>query len=125
GVDDEGEEIMIKASVWIDKNQPVEMMTWAPGIPMIITGRLIAEGGWIERKGVSCFNLYRPPTIKLGDASKARPWIKLVCKVYPNDAVHIIKWFACRVQRPEVKINHGMVLGSNEQGIGKDTILEP
>jgi Ca-activated chloride channel family protein len=27
-------------------------------------------------------------------------------------------------QHPEVKINHGLVLGSNEQGIGKDTILE-
>ena len=70
------------------------MMTWAPGMPMIIADRLIAEGGWIERKGVSCFNLYRPPTIKLGDADKAGPWVELVHKVYPNDADHIIKWFA-------------------------------
>ena len=124
GVDDEGEEITITASVWIDKNQPVEMMTWAPGMPMIIADRLIAEGGWIERKGVSCFNLYRPPTIKLGDAGKAGPWVDLVRKVYPTDADHIIKWFASRVQHPEIKINHGLVLGSNEQGIGKDTILE-
>ena len=124
GIDKDGDDITIKASVWIDKNQPVEMMTWAPGMPMIIADRLIAEGGWIERKGVSCFNLYRPPTIVLGDASKAEPWVELVHKVYPDDADHIIKWFAQRVQHPEVKINHGLVLGSHEQGIGKDTILE-
>src|SRR5262249_33918549 len=33
-------------------------------------------------------------------------------------------WFAHRVQRPGEKINHALVLGG-EQGIGKDTILEP
>ena len=125
GVDAKGEEITIKASTWIDKNQPVEQMTWAPGLPMIIRDRLIANGGWIERKGVSCFNLYRPPTIKLGDASKAGPWLKHVRKIYPGEAEHIIKWFASRVQHPEVKINHALVLGSNDHGIGKDTMIEP
>jgi hypothetical protein len=121
-----GEEklIMFSASAWIDRNQPVEMMTWAPGMPMIIADRLIAEGGWIERKGVSCFNLYRPPTIKPGDAGKAGPWIRLVYKVYPNDAEHIIKWFAQRYQQPHIKINHSLFMGG-APGIGKDTILEP
>jgi hypothetical protein len=125
GTDSEGNEITIKASTWIDQNQPVEQMTWAPGLPMIIADRLISEGGWIERKGVSCFNLYRPPTIKLGDASKAKRWVNLVREVFPNDADHIIKWFASRVQHPEVKINHGLVLGSQAQGVGKDTMIEP
>jgi hypothetical protein len=124
GFDDKKKPKTTPASTWIDRNQPVEMMTWAPGLPMIIANRLIAEGGWIERKGVSCFNLYRPPMIELGDASEAGPWIELVHKVYPNDAEHIIKWLAQRRQHPEIKINHGLVLGSNEHGIGKDTILE-
>jgi hypothetical protein len=35
---------------------------------MLIANRLISEGGWIERTGVTCFNLYRPPTIKPGTA---------------------------------------------------------
>jgi hypothetical protein len=122
-IDEKGEEVTIKASTWIDRNQPVEMMTWAPGMPMIIADRLIAEGGWIERKGVSCFNLYRPPMIELGDASKAGQWVELVHKVYPTDADHIIKWFAWRVQHPEVKINHGLFMGG-VPGIGKDTIIE-
>jgi hypothetical protein len=49
--DEKGKPKTIPASLWLDKNQPVEMMTWAPGLPMIIADRLIAEGGWIPRKG--------------------------------------------------------------------------
>jgi hypothetical protein len=124
GVDSEGEPIQISASVWLDTNRPVEMMTWAPGLPLVVRDRLISEGGWIERKGVSCFNLYRAPSIELGDASKAEPWVDLVHKVFPEDAEHLIKWFAHRRQRPWEKPNHALVLGSLEQGIGKDTILE-
>jgi hypothetical protein len=36
----------------------------------------------------------------------------------------MINWLAQRVQRPQVKINHALVMGG-AQGIGKDTILEP
>ena len=28
---------------------------------MLIKDRLVSNGGWIEREGVTCFNLYRPP----------------------------------------------------------------
>jgi 5S rRNA maturation endonuclease (ribonuclease M5) len=112
------------AAAWLDRNKPVEQMTWAPGLPMLISNRLIAEGGWIERAGVSCFNLYRPPTIEHGDATKANRWIDHVHKVFGDDANHIIPWLAHRVQRPHEKINHALVLGG-AQGIGKDTLLEP
>jgi hypothetical protein len=100
------------------------MTTWAPGLPLVIANRLIAGGGWIERKGVSCFNMYRPPMIRLGDAGAAGPWIELVQKAYPDDADHLIKWFAQRRQRPHIKINHGLLLGGAPR-IGKDTIIEP
>jgi hypothetical protein len=60
-----------KASAWLDQHKPIVQMTWAPGMPMLIRDRLIAEGGWIERNGVTCFNLYRPPTINPGDPSAA------------------------------------------------------
>jgi hypothetical protein len=114
----------LSASAWLDKNRPVEQMTWAPGEPMLIRDRLIADGGWIERRGISCFNLYRPPTIKLGDARLASPWLDHTRYVFEDDANHITMWLAHRVQRPQEKINHALVLGG-EQGIGKDTILEP
>ena len=61
-IDDNGKQKIMKANLWLDQNQPVEQMTWAPGEPMMIRDRLIAHSGWIKRKGVSCFNLYRPPS---------------------------------------------------------------
>jgi hypothetical protein len=114
----------IPASTWLDKNRPVEQMTWCPGEPMLIRDRLVADGGWIERGGMACFNLYRPPIIKPGDTTKAGPWLDHVRKVFGDDAGHIVSWLAHRVQHPQIKINHALVLGG-AQGIGKDTLLEP
>jgi hypothetical protein len=114
----------IPASKWLDQNRPVEQLTWAPGLPMIINDRLIADGGWIERQGVRCFNLYRPPVVELGDAMQAQPWIDHAKRVFGGSAWHVISWLAHRVQRPEEKINHALVLGGS-QGVGKDTLLHP
>ena len=44
----------ISASAWLDQHRAVEQMTWAPGLSMVIANRLIDEGGWIERNGVTC-----------------------------------------------------------------------
>jgi hypothetical protein len=114
----------MKATAWLDLNRPVEQMTWAPGEPLVVEDRLIAHGGWIERPGCSCFNLYLPPMIEAGDARKATRWVDHVHRVYPAEAEHIIAWLAHRVQHPGVKVNHALVLGGL-QGIGKDTLLEP
>ncbi len=115
----------IPASKWLDQNRPVEQMTWAPGEPPLIADRLVSNGGWIPHPGASCFNLYRPPIPQPGgDPKKAAPWVEHISKVYPSDFRHIISWLAHRVQRPQEKLNHALVLGG-AQGIGKDTILEP
>jgi hypothetical protein len=127
GKDADGQEIKLSASLWLDRNRPVEMMTWAPGLPLTVRDRLISEGGWISRKNVSCFNMYRPPAIELGDASKAAPWLDLVRRVFrrEGDFPWLIAWLAHRVQRPWEKVNHALVIGSLQQGVGKDTILVP
>jgi hypothetical protein len=121
-----GEPVEISQSNWLDKHRPVEQVTWAPGEDLVIRNRLISEGGWIRRRGVSCFNLYRPPAPNRGDRRKAGRWLRHVLRVYPDkaEAWHIIRWLAHRVQRPAEKINHALVLGG-EQGVGKDTIIEP
>jgi hypothetical protein len=123
-LDADGEQVQLKANVWLDQNRAVEQMTWAPGEPQVIADRLIAEGGWIQRPGCNVFNLYRPPSELRGDPTKAQPWVDHVYLVYPADAEHIINWLAHRVQRPQEKINHALVLGG-AMGVGKDTILEP
>jgi hypothetical protein len=86
--------------------------------------RLISDGGWISRKGVTCFNLYRPPLIIACNGAESRRWLDHADKVFPGDAEHIVKWLAHRVQHPEQKINHALILGGN-QGVGKDSLLEP
>jgi hypothetical protein len=123
-LDKDGKQKTMPANMWLDKNKSVEQMTWAPGKPMLIMGKLIADGGWIDREGVSCFNLYRPPVEGPGDPKLAGPWIDHINRVYPDDAGHIINWLAQRVERPHEKINHALVLGGL-QGVGKDTLLEP
>ena len=94
----------IPAASWLDKNRAVEQMTWAPGKPMVIADKLIADGGWFDRPGCKAFNLYRPPTIKpqAGDATQWMDHVKFVFG--DDDARHIIKWFAHRVQHPDQKV---------------------
>jgi len=119
-----GKPVKVRASTWLDKNQAVHAVTWLPGAPMVISDRMISAGGWIDEPGYTTFNLYRPPMIPPGDAAKAGPWLELVSYLYPDDAEHIIKWLAHRVQRPGEKLNHALVL-YGLPGIGKDTILAP
>jgi hypothetical protein len=124
GIDHDGKPIKISASTWLDQNRAVEQMSWAPGESMVINNRLVSQGGWVERRGVRCFNLYRAPNIEAGDAAQAGLWLDHVDNIFGADRHHIVQWLAHRVQRPQDKINHALVLGG-KQGIGKDTILEP
>jgi hypothetical protein len=123
--DSEGGKKTLIASAWLDRHAPAEQVAWAPGEPELIRDRLVGDGAWISRQGVTCFNLYRPPSIVPGDPGKAGPWLDHGHKVFPDDAEHLIKWIAHRRQRPGEKINHGIVLGSADQGIGKDTWIAP
>lgn len=121
-LDDDHKSIKLPANAWLDRYQPVEQMTWAPGLPLVIRHKMIHEGGWIDRRDVSIFNLYRPPTIELGDASKAGRWVELVEYLYPKDVKHILDYLGQRCQHPNIKPNHALVLIGGP-GIGKDTIL--
>lgn len=123
-LDKKGEQVEQAANQWLDQNKPVEQVTWAPGDPQVVQNKLISDGGWIDRSGCNVFNLYRPPASIAGDPTKAGRWIDHVRRVYPDDAGHLIAWLAHRVQCPQDKINHAIVMGG-AQGIGKDTILEP
>src|SRR6185369_15006314 len=99
--DANGKLITMTPTAWLDRNRQVIQMVWSPGLPMLIQDQLVVNCEMIDRKGVTCFNTYRPPQIKLGDAGAAGPWIDHVNKVFDAaDAEHIIKWLAHRVQHP-------------------------
>jgi hypothetical protein len=119
-----GKLVTIKASRWLDRNHRIDQLTWVPGEPTIIEGRLADKGGWKRHPGVRCFNQYKAAQIELGDAKLASRWIEHVLKIYPDDVEHVVWWLAHRVQRPGEKINHALVLGGASQ-LGKDTVLEP
>jgi hypothetical protein len=124
-LDKKGNPIFISASTWLSQNRRVVQLAWVPGEPMEIKDRMVVDGGWIARKDVTCFNLYRPSRAELGDANAAGLWIDHVHKLFvPVEAEHIIKWLAHRVQHPGIKINHALVLGG-APGVGKDSLLEP
>jgi hypothetical protein len=61
----------LAAATWLDQNRPVEQMIWAPGEPMLIADRHVSDGGWIDKQGVTTFNLHRPPLPRTGETLPA------------------------------------------------------
>lgn len=114
----------VKQSTLIDAECPIHDMTWAPGKPQIIKDAFLDQGGWIRADGARVYNHYRSPAVQGTEPYQAGRWLDLLERVYPDDAEHVVRWFAHRVQRPGEKLNHALVLGGT-QGIGKDSILEP
>lgn len=114
----------IEPAKWLDHHRPIEQMAWHPDEPQLIRDRILQVSGWVTHPGASVFNLYRAPELVAGNQTLAGPWLQHVHRIYPDEAAHIIRWLAHRVQRPGQKCNHALVLGGM-QGIGKDTLLEP
>ncbi|MGB3044565.1 MAG: DUF5906 domain-containing protein [Xanthobacteraceae bacterium] len=110
------------ASTWLSQHQAVQSMGWDPAAPMIIEDRILADD-WVRAPGCRTFNIYLPSAIipACGDVSI---WLNHIKAIYPNEADHIVLWFAHRVQRPGEKVNHGLVF-VGDPGIGKDTLIEP
>jgi Primase C terminal 2 (PriCT-2) len=40
-LDEDGKPVILSASAWLDRNKPVEQMTWAPGLPTAIRHQLL------------------------------------------------------------------------------------
>lgn len=115
----------VAAAEWLRKNKLAAQMVWAPGEPSIIEDKLMNGGSWTRVAGAKAINTYLPPVMPAGgDAAEAGPWLSLIERLYPEEAKHLVKCFAQRVQHPNVKLNHAAVLGGG-QGIGKDSLLEP
>ena len=94
GTNEKGEPIKIPASVWLDQRKPVEQMTWSPGEPT-----LIARPAHYRRRVDRPLRRYGVQLVSwtddgVGDAAEAGPWLDHVKKIYPNDADHIVRWFA-------------------------------
>lgn len=83
------------------------------------------KGSPLYVEGAATFNLYRPPTIELGDARLAGPFLDHVRKVFnkPGDADQFLDYMAHRAQHPGKKARFALLI-AGEQGCGKDTAIE-
>jgi hypothetical protein len=68
-------------------------------------------------------NTYVPPRIK-AEPGDCGPWVDYLNATFPNeqDRNEVIRWCATLVCRPEIKINYGLLLISENQGVGKSTL---
>ncbi len=105
-----GKTVTVPASKHLDRAKWFNQLIWVPGQPKIIEGRLFDKGGWKPHPSARCINQYQPPCVTLGDPRSAKRWIDHLHRIYPDDADDIERWMAHRVQRPDEKINHALVL---------------
>lgn len=123
-INEEGK--IIKASEWLRINQLVTSMTSDPSIEEdYLKGHDCRNGEIIETTGAALFNTYRRPTIELGDARCAEPFVQHVRRIFnkPGDADQFLNYMAHRVQKPWEKPRFALLIAGG-QGVGKDTAVE-
>lgn len=96
------------------KCKKVEKLTYYPG-----------KSSMFVDQGISYVNTWMDD-IDQGAKGDPTPWLDLfdVLEIDPEEKNHILNFFACTLQKPELKINHAIILGGM-QGIGKDLMLYP
>ena len=123
-VDANGVQKKQKASEWLALNRPIHEIGWAPGEGKVIADKVVSSEGWKEKPGSRTLNMYHGPSIILGRSRQAGTWLGHVDALLGEHRDHVLSWMAFKVQHPDKKINHALVLGG-PPGIGKDTMLEP
>lgn len=117
---------IVKASDWLRLNELVTSMTVWPGEEDdVIKGKDCRNGQLVPVPGSAVFNAYKRPTIELGDARLAGPFVEHVRKVFnkEGDADQFLNYMAHRVQKPWEKPRFALLL-AGDQGVGKDTAVE-
>ena len=82
-----------------------------------VKGRLISD------RTTSAINLHQPTTVK-SVAGDAAPWREFLTYMFPIEAERkeIERWCATIIARPENRMEYGLLLISEMQGIGKTTL---
>ena len=117
---------IVKASEWLKLNQLCTSMTCDPALDEdYIKGHDCREGEIVPVAGAALFNSYRKPTIELGDARLAQPFLEHVQRIFnkPGDADQFLNYMAHRVQKPWEKPRFALLIAGG-QGVGKDTAVE-
>lgn len=110
----------------IDTGLTVEGSTWWPGRDRFIHNVVVTDRGAMTLKGAACYNSYVRPELPPRNDVDPTPWIEHVKRLYPDpvEHEHFFDFCAHAIQRPDEKLNHGIVM-AGAMGIGKDTALLP
>lgn len=70
-------------------------------------------------------NTYAPPAV-VAEEGDAGPWTEFLERLIKADAdrTEVMRWCATLIARPDVKMQYGMLLISEKQGVGKTTLGE-
>lgn len=112
----------------VETGLTVNGSTWWPGKPVKILDCIVTERGALDKPGAVTYNTYVPPDrSNLATQGKSPDkWIDHVKALFPQpeEYEHFFDFAAHMIQRPDEKINHGIII-AGAQGIGKDTALLP
>jgi hypothetical protein len=93
------------------------------GAHMKLTYRPDIEGRLIIDRETTAVNLHTPTMIepKFGDPA---PWIEFLSYMFPNESERkeVERWCATLIERVDVRMEYGLLLVSEAQGIGKTTL---
>lgn len=96
------------------KVEKVDKMSFHPKLPRVYS-----------RAGVTYGNTWDPSEEKEGKPGDCSPWLNhFEVLGWKEHRDHILKFMAYTILKPEVKINHIILLGGME-GVGKDLLLSP
>ena len=77
----------------------------------------------ITESNTAAINLHVPSYIRplAGDASK---WIEFMQYMFPNknECKEVMRWCATLIARPEIRMSYSLLLVSEKQGVGKNTL---
>lgn len=109
----------------VDTGLTVEGSTWWPGQPRFMQDVVVTDRGCLPLSGAVTYNMYVAP-VHAKASGEPTAWLKHVRTLYPDktEHEHFFDFCAHMLQRPDQKVNHGIVM-AGAQGIGKDTALLP
>jgi hypothetical protein len=81
------------------------------------------KGKVVTDTTTSAINLHTPSHIK-PIAGNPEPFLEFMEYMFPNpeERVEVLRWVATMVARPEIRMEYGLLLVSERQGVGKTTL---
>lgn len=81
------------------------------------------DGRVVTDRSTSAINLHIPSQIK-PKAGEPQPFLDFIAYMFPNESerVEVLRWCATLIAKPKVRMEYGLLLVSEAQGIGKTTL---